>query len=60
MSMMLMGMMLARIVNERRKIRKGTVGVPHHVLYSNLQVFRDVVSGSNLGCGTQGFPVAPG
>lgn len=58
--MQIMGVMLARIVDERKKIGKGPVGVPHHVLYSNPQVFRDVVSGNNPGCGTKGFPATEG
>lgn len=57
---MLVGVMLARIVDERKKLRKEPIGVLHYVLYSNLQVFKDVVSGGNPGCGTQGFPAAPG
>lgn len=58
--MQLIGVMLARSVDEHRKIGKGPVGVPHHVLYSNPRVFRDVVSGNNPGCGTQGFPATNG
>ncbi|KAF2207271.1 hypothetical protein CERZMDRAFT_71657 [Cercospora zeae-maydis SCOH1-5] len=56
----LMGVMLARIVDERRKVGKGGIGTPHQVLYSNPQVFRDVVSGNNPGCGTDGFPAVEG
>ncbi|SMR45838.1 unnamed protein product [Zymoseptoria tritici ST99CH_3D1] len=58
----LVGVMLARIVDERRKAGKPNpaLGLVHEVLYAHPEVFRDVVSGSNPGCDTTGFSAAPG
>jgi tripeptidyl-peptidase-1 len=61
-SVQLAGVMLARIVDERRKAGKPNpnLGFVNEVLYAHPEVFNDIVSGNNPGCGTQGFPAAPG
>ncbi|KJY01352.1 protease s8 tripeptidyl peptidase like protein [Zymoseptoria brevis] len=61
-SVQLVGIMLARIVDERRKAGKPNpaLGFVHEVLYAHPEVFNDVVSGNNPGCGGPGFQAAPG
>ncbi|KAI0312137.1 hypothetical protein OF83DRAFT_1067704, partial [Amylostereum chailletii] len=39
---------------------EGLVGFLNLLLYANTAEFRDVVGGSNPGCGTDGFPVVEG
>jgi tripeptidyl-peptidase-1 len=55
-----LGAMIALINGERLKAGKGTVGFINPVLYAHPEVFRDVVEGSNPGCGTQGFSAVEG
>ena len=49
-----------RIVEERIKIGKGSIGFINPALYKNPRVLNDVVSGRNPGCGTKGFSCAKG
>ncbi|KIH86515.1 alkaline serine protease [Sporothrix brasiliensis 5110] len=49
------------LVNEERLGQgKSTVGFVNPVLYQHPEVFNDITSGSNPGCGTDGFPAAEG
>ncbi|CAK7211597.1 hypothetical protein SCUCBS95973_001169 [Sporothrix curviconia] len=49
------------LINEERLAQgKKTVGFVNPVLYAHPEVFNDVTSGSNPGCGTSGFPAAEG
>lgn len=54
----------ASIVNllneERLNVGKKPIGFLNPVLYAYPEMFNDVVNGSNPGCGTDGFPAAPG
>lgn len=56
--------MLNRIVEERLRVGKGPLGFVNPVLYSNPQVFNDVVVGDNIHlgkwCRGKGFKCAPG
>ncbi|KAI0749771.1 subtilisin-like protein [Daedaleopsis nitida] len=54
--------MIAAVNDARLAAGKSTVGYINPALYSNMfvSVFHDIVSGSNPGCGTSGFPTAPG
>ncbi|KAH8900403.1 putative Tripeptidyl-peptidase sed1 [Thozetella sp. PMI_491] len=51
---------ITRINEERLAVGKSTVGFINPTLYANPQVLNDVTSGSNPGCGTDGFPVTTG
>ena len=51
---------IALINTERAQVGKAPVGFVHPVLYQHSEVFTDITSGSNAGCGTQGFSAAPG
>ncbi|KAJ7743035.1 subtilisin-like protein [Mycena maculata] len=53
---------IAAVNDARIAAGKRTVGFINPALYSDLfaHAFNDVVVGSNPGCGTQGFPAAPG
>jgi len=44
----------------RLQAGKSTLGYLNILFYSNPQVFNDITSGNNPGCGTQGFPCAAG
>ncbi|CAK7204234.1 hypothetical protein SEUCBS139899_006989 [Sporothrix eucalyptigena] len=49
------------LINEARLAQgKSTVGFVNPVLYKHSEVFNDITSGSNPGCGTSGFPAAEG
>ncbi|KAH8901971.1 hypothetical protein BR93DRAFT_973059 [Coniochaeta sp. PMI_546] len=49
------------LINEERLARgKGTVGFVHQVLYDHPEVFTDITTGSNPGCGSNGFAVHKG
>lgn len=49
------------LINEvRLAAGKATVGFVNPTLYAHPEVFNDVTSGSNPGCGTEGFPAAEG
>ncbi|KAI9925294.1 hypothetical protein ASPWEDRAFT_121564 [Aspergillus wentii DTO 134E9] len=52
--------LLTRINEERIAANKSTVGFVNPVLYANPDVFTDVTSGNNAGCGTDGFPSSKG
>jgi len=39
---------------------KSTIGFVNPVLYAHPEVLHDITSGSNPGCGTNGFAVATG
>lgn len=48
-------------INEELLAKKGTtVGFVNPTLYAHPEVFHDITSGSNPGCGTNGFETAPG
>lgn len=51
---------LNRINEERLAKGKKTIGFVNPTLYANPGVLNDIVNGTNPGCGTQGFPAAPG
>lgn len=51
---------ISMLNTERAKIGKSPLGFVQPVLYKHPEVFNDIVSGSNLGCDTDGFPAAPG
>ncbi|EED12678.1 alkaline serine protease AorO, putative [Talaromyces stipitatus ATCC 10500] len=54
------GAILTRI-NEELLVKKGTtVGFVNPILYAHPEVFHDITSGNNPGCGTDGFETAPG
>ncbi|KAM7187718.1 Pro-kumamolisin, activation domain containing protein [Naviculisporaceae sp. PSN 640] len=45
---------------ERLAVGKRPVGFVHQVLYRHAEVFTDITTGSNPGCGGPGFPVKEG
>ena len=49
-----------QIVEERLAIGKGPIGFLNPAIYGNTSLLHDIVSGNNLGCGTQGFKTATG
>ena len=49
-----------RIVEERLAHGKGPLGFLNNALYQNPSMFNDIVSGSNPGCGTDGFSASTG
>lgn len=52
---------LLNLINEERLIANKTpVGFVNPVLYAHPEMFNDITKGSNPGCGTKGFPAAPG
>ena len=51
---------LTRINEERISAGKSTVGFVNPTLYANAGALHDIVTGSNPGCGTQGFSCAEG
>lgn len=44
----------------RYQAGKAPLGWLNPLLYQNPTAFNDITSGSNPGCGTNGFPAAPG
>jgi tripeptidyl-peptidase-1 len=51
---------IALINNARLDAGKGPVGFINPVIYANPQAFNDITSGSNSGCGTNGFNATKG
>ncbi|KAJ2891253.1 hypothetical protein MKZ38_000692 [Zalerion maritima] len=52
---------LVNMINEKRiEQGKSGVGFMNPVLYANQQVLIDIQTGTNPGCGTQGFSAVPG
>ena len=51
---------IAKLNTERARVGKGSVGFVQPVLYQHPEVFNDIVTGSNLGCDTDGFAAAEG
>ena len=51
---------LTRINEERIAAGKSTVGFVNPTLYANPSAFHDITTGSNPGCGTNGFSAAKG
>lgn len=49
-----------RLIEERLAKGHGPIGFLNPTLYKNPHALRDVVNGSNPGCGTKGFQTAPG
>jgi tripeptidyl-peptidase-1 len=49
-----------RIIEERIKRGKGPLGFINPVLYQHPEVLKDIVTGKNPGCGTEGFSCVPG
>jgi tripeptidyl-peptidase-1 len=45
---------------ERALVGKGPIGFINPTLYRNDDVLNDVVAGTNLGCGTEGFKAVQG
>ncbi|KXX79833.1 Tripeptidyl-peptidase sed1 [Madurella mycetomatis] len=54
------GSILTLINEERLAVGKGPVGFVHQVLYAHPEVFTDITTGSNPGCGGEGFQVKEG
>lgn len=52
--------MLARINEERTRIGKGSIGFVNPTFYQHPEVFKDITSGFNPGCGTNGFEAVNG
>lgn len=49
------------LINEQRiNAGKSPVGFINPVLYAHPDVMKDIVNGSNPGCGTRGFEAVPG
>ncbi|KAG0651975.1 Sedolisin-A [Hyphodiscus hymeniophilus] len=49
------------LINEQRlAVGKGTVGFINPTLYQNPDAFTDITTGSNPGCGTEGFSAVTG
>ncbi|KAL9093238.1 MAG: hypothetical protein Q9159_000415 [Coniocarpon cinnabarinum] len=44
----------------RTQAGKGPLGFLNPIFYANPQAFNDITNGSNPGCGSGGFPAAPG
>ncbi|KAK0113865.1 hypothetical protein ONS95_014107 [Cadophora gregata] len=51
---------LTLLNQERATAGKGSIGFINPVLYRHADVLNDVVDGTNLGCGTQGFHAVKG
>lgn len=45
---------------ERLAVGKKSIGFLNPIIYAHPEMFNDVTIGGNPGCGTQGFPAAPG
>ncbi|KKY28894.1 putative protease s8 tripeptidyl peptidase [Phaeomoniella chlamydospora] len=56
----LWGSIITLINEERTAIGKGPVGFVNPTLYENTDVFNDITSGSNPGCGSGGFEAVEG
>ncbi|KAH8880604.1 alkaline serine protease [Thozetella sp. PMI_491] len=54
------GAILTLVNEERLAAGKSTLGFIHPTLYAHPEAFNDITNGSNPGCGTTGFPAAPG
>lgn len=52
--------LLTRINDERLAAGKATVGFVNPVLYAHPEVLHDITTGTNPGCGTDGFSAQPG
>ena len=50
----------AQLNNVRKRQGRPPLGFVNPFIYKNPQAFRDVVAGTNPGCGTGGFSAAPG
>ncbi|KAI1881460.1 hypothetical protein JX265_000286 [Neoarthrinium moseri] len=48
------------INEERAAYGKSTVGFVNPTLYANPEVLNDIINGTNLGCGSEGFQAVPG
>merc|ERR1711939_1263423 len=51
---------LTLLNQERAAVGKGSIGFINPVLYRHDDVMNDVIEGTNLGCGTQGFHAVKG
>lgn len=52
---------IVTLLNEARLgAGKGPIGFLNPVFYAHPEAFNDITVGSNPGCGTDGFPAAPG
>jgi tripeptidyl-peptidase-1 len=52
---------IINLINEQRlNAGKNTIGFMNPALYANPSMLNDITTGSNPGCGTIGFPAAPG
>jgi tripeptidyl-peptidase I len=49
-----------RINEERLNANKSSLGFLNPAMYKNPSMFRDIVNGTNPGCGTKGFTAVPG
>ncbi|KAH8899002.1 subtilisin-like protein [Thozetella sp. PMI_491] len=49
-----------RINEERLKVGKKSVGFLNPTFYAHPEIFNDITNGTNIGCGVDGFPAAPG
>ncbi|KAI1858042.1 uncharacterized protein JN550_012935 [Neoarthrinium moseri] len=56
----LFGGILTLINEERLAVGKAPVGFVHQVLYDHPEVFKDITTGTNRGCGTPGFSARTG
>lgn len=54
------GGIITLLNEERVAVGKKPIGFLYPVMYAHPEMFHDVTNGSNLGCGTNGFPTAPG
>jgi len=52
--------LLVLINEERLKCGKKPIGFVNPTLYAHDYIFNDITEGSNPGCGSEGFPAAPG
>lgn len=52
---------IVTLLNEERlNAGKGPLGFLNPIFYAHPEAFNDITEGSNPGCGTAGFPAAPG
>lgn len=56
----MVGSLITLINQERIAAGKGTVGFINPTIYANPGAFNDITSGSNSGCGTDGFAAVTG
>jgi tripeptidyl-peptidase-1 len=52
--------MIARINSARMVVGKKALGFLNPTLYTYPEIFNDVTSGNNPGCGTEGFTAVKG